>query len=589
MMEPFEELMTLAGIPITEAEEVTLPNENSLGKRIESRNNQSILKNFWNWFADSKIKDAQGRPLVLYHGTDYSFTQFEMTGEVDFPSAAFFTSKKTLAKTYGSNVMPVYLKMSNPFVINAEGKMFNDFYEQMAEGMHYAKDNGFDGIIIRNLRDDWGQNNKRGILADTYTVFDSGQIKSVENDGEFSLTSSNIYEGIEMEKFDGYLKSINDAEILNERLYPEIENETYKKILDYTSLTGRANAITKWVSELFLRGELNAQFWENGKETIKKYKSLLQAGKAKSINNYSSYDELERSVHETGSISNKERKREIGREVVNLGNVNGYNLYEIQSYAASKKYGANTRWCTTVKDDDYYYNNHCTKTLDGGFRKLIYAINSFVETNQKYALNILRVITYPFYNFNVVVYDQLDNIVGSYSCQNALNLCSYKNDSYDDKETVDKLVEWAIDKYDLHKEAGEKEVGQPIGEAVSYATSMSCNGFDNEQRIIHNVETPYIKFLMGEKELMRDQSDYVRLRVASIIKDMIPDLKTAYFTISGKEFYDILTDKLGSPKKASLLLHKYGLKGIRYAGRDDGEYAVIFNPEDLSGLKKFYG
>ena len=118
---------------------------------------------------------------------------------------------------------------------------------------------------------------------------------------------------------------------------------------------------------------------------------------------------------------------------------------------------------------------------------------------------------------------------------------------------------------------------------------MSCNGFDNEQRIIHNVETPYIKFLMGEKELMRDQSDYVRLRVASIIKDMIPDLKTAYFTISGKEFYDILTDKLGSPKKASLLLHKYGIKGIRYAGREDGEYAVIFNPEDLSGLKKFYG
>ena len=44
---------------------------------------------------------------------------------------------------------------------------------------------------------------------------------------------------------------------------------------------------------------------------------------------------------------------------------------------------------------------------------------------------------------------------------------------------------------------------------------------------------PNIKFLMGEKELMRDQSDYVRLRVASIIKDMIPDLKSVYFTISG--------------------------------------------------------
>lgn len=577
MMELFEELMTLAGIPVTEAEEATvLPNENSLGKRIAPRNNQSILKNFWNWFADSKIKDSQGRPLVLYHGTNYSFTQFEMKGGVDFPRAAYFSSKKTLAKTYGSKIIPVYLKISNPYVANAEGATFNDFYDQMASDMYYARDNGFDGVIIRNLRDDWGQHSKRGILADTYAVFDSCQIKAIENGGYYDANSENIYES-------------ENTEMLNERLYPEIENETYNKILNYTSLTGRANAITKWVADLFLRGELNSQFWENGKETIKKYKSLLQAGKVKPINKYSSYAELERSVFNTDNITNKERKREIGREVVNLGNVNGYNLYEIQSYAASKKYGANTRWCTTVKDDDYYYNNHCTKTLDGGFRKLIYAINSFVETNQKYALNILRVITYPFYNFNVVVYDQLDNIVGSYSCQNALNLCSYKNDSYDDKETVDKLVEWAIDKYDLHKEAGEKEVGQPIGEAVSYATSMSCNGFDNEQRIIHNVETPYIKFLMGEKELMRDQSDYVRLRVASIIKDMIPDLKSVYFTISGTEFYDILTNKLGSPKKASLLLHKYGIKGFRYSGSEDGEYAVIFNPEDLSGLKKFSG
>ena len=107
--------------------------------------------------------------------------------------------------------------------------------------------------------------------------------------------------------------------------------------------------------------------------------------------------------------------------------------------------------------------------------------------------------------------------------------------------------------------------------------------------IIHKIELPDIKFLMGEKELMRDQSEYVRLRAASIVKNMMPDLKSVYFTISGKEFYDILTDKLGSPKKASLLLHKYGIKGVRYAGREDDEYAVIFNPDDLRVLKKFYG
>ena len=149
--------------------------------------------------------------------------------------------------------------------------------------------------------------------------------------------------------------------------------------------------------------------------------------------------------------------------------------------------------------------------------------------------------------------------------------------------------DWFLETYYPNLAKTSRGSKTEIEETVAHTDSMSCNGFDNEQRIIHKVETPNIKFLMGEKELMRDQSDYVRLRIASIIKDMIPDLKSVYFTISGKEFYDILTDKLGSPKKASLLLHKYGIKGIRYAGSDDGEYAVIFNPEDLSGLKKFYG
>ena len=59
--------------------------------------------------------------------------------------------------------------------------------------------------------------------------------------------------------------------------------------------------------------------------------------------------------------------------------------------------------------------------------------------------------------------------------------------------------------------------------------------------------------------------------------------------LSGKEFYKFLSDKLDSQKKASLLLYKYGIKGIHYFGEQDGECVVIFNPEDLHVLKKFYG
>ena len=34
------------------------------------------IRNFWKWFGDSKVVDDQGRPLVVYHGTDVTFDEF---------------------------------------------------------------------------------------------------------------------------------------------------------------------------------------------------------------------------------------------------------------------------------------------------------------------------------------------------------------------------------------------------------------------------------------------------------------------------------------------------------------------------------
>jgi hypothetical protein len=104
---------------------------NSNGGLIHST--EQGIKNFWRWFDSSVTTDEQGRPLVLYHGTDKAFGEFNnQINRTDAPWSRlghFFTQDASLASSFtkgkkwsssksrhpkGANVIPVYLKLSNP-------------------------------------------------------------------------------------------------------------------------------------------------------------------------------------------------------------------------------------------------------------------------------------------------------------------------------------------------------------------------------------------------------------------------------------------------------------------------------------------
>ena len=97
-----------------------------------------------------------------------------------------------------SNLYGCYLKMENPLVVDAGKKPYwqipfpplnkTTTTETIAE---YAKQNGFDGAIIKNVYETDYENQ----LCTDYIVFSSNQIKSAyDNNGEFSPESENIYE-----------------------------------------------------------------------------------------------------------------------------------------------------------------------------------------------------------------------------------------------------------------------------------------------------------------------------------------------------------------------------------------------------------
>lgn len=172
---------------------------------------QTETENFKKWFGDwendpenaSKVVNKYGKPIVVYHGTNKKFTEFSMQRLTDFPEAAYFTDKVKVAQTYANNmvdVMKVYLRIVNPYYINAQNKTFNQFYDKLVSDINYAKENGRDGVIISNVRDDWGQKGGR-LNGTTYIVFEPNQIKSaIGNDGSFDPKNPNITKSLGKEK-----------------------------------------------------------------------------------------------------------------------------------------------------------------------------------------------------------------------------------------------------------------------------------------------------------------------------------------------------------------------------------------------------
>lgn len=181
--------------------------EGSLSQREET-------PEFKSWFGDSKVVDAQGAPLVVYHGSGKDIEQFAPVSKLG-NKGIYFTATPKLAAVYardrsdtvGGNpaIYPVYLSVKNPLVIEGPKDSFldglrayfnKDFTEQKKRAQWdaelasaYVTDEriadlrakGYDGIV--------------NSAADEIVVFDPTQVKSaVGNNGDFDPNNPNIVE-----------------------------------------------------------------------------------------------------------------------------------------------------------------------------------------------------------------------------------------------------------------------------------------------------------------------------------------------------------------------------------------------------------
>lgn len=163
--------------------------------------------NFWRWFGNSKVVDAQGNPLVVYHGTAYNFSKFS-GGIGQRRGISFFTVDPHEASSYADNtttnhrdnyddddgndtVYAVYLRIENPFNPDDPSHRAKigmpdnpGTWEWMEIYAHDMKKAGFDGMLVREVED--------AHIFD-YAVFSGQQVKSaIGNNGDFDPNNPDI-------------------------------------------------------------------------------------------------------------------------------------------------------------------------------------------------------------------------------------------------------------------------------------------------------------------------------------------------------------------------------------------------------------
>ena len=92
----------------------------------DSEGNQ-LSKEQQGFFKDSKIRDANGNLLKVFHGTPKKFTTFRQGTAEGWGEGIYFTDNIEAAKEFGENIVEAYLNITNPFNIDTMSYYDIDF------------------------------------------------------------------------------------------------------------------------------------------------------------------------------------------------------------------------------------------------------------------------------------------------------------------------------------------------------------------------------------------------------------------------------------------------------------------------------
>ena len=240
------------------------PNSEELGTKDHVFYSKDITntKAFKDWFGDSKVVDENGEPLVVYHGTKERFTKFKLnngmiwfTDEGDVADVASDTYEQD-----GGNVMPVHLKMDNPYFWKESDREPDRLF------VSQLKKQGYDGIILPS---NFGNKD--------YVVFDPTQIKSATgNSGSFDPNNPDIRYSKDLDE--AYLELAKDPEKNEIKLQKMVDAEAEKWAPD-THVRYERDGDKVWEKGYVANGPI-AKRYHGGPKNIRKFSDTKRGSRS---------------------------------------------------------------------------------------------------------------------------------------------------------------------------------------------------------------------------------------------------------------------------------------------------------------------
>lgn len=191
---------------------------------------QTETRQFKRWFKDSRVVDEDGKPLIVYHGSDADFNAFDMTkGRANMDiQGAFFSPWDDDAAGYGGNVRAFYLSIKNPADEGTAYKALNRFKGQNEAGVkarEYLESLGYDGV------------NNGG---EEYIAFHPEQIKSAtDNVGLFDPMNPDTRYSLVLNQFGNV--NAQKIDTLTDRIKQGLLGDAHEKQINREQVE-RANA-----------------------------------------------------------------------------------------------------------------------------------------------------------------------------------------------------------------------------------------------------------------------------------------------------------------------------------------------------------
>ena len=628
---------------------------NSDGERIAQ--SEAALRNFYNWFGDSKVVDEQGRPLVVYHGTYAEFNNFNKNMVSNYSAYSknfYFTENKQRATDYGNKILSVYLKSDNLFDVELNLPTREDIEKinkiLAKDGLKLEGDYGFNGMYMtgENFLNDLGVMTEQdydyllkeigydGIKSkDEFIVFNPNQIKSTSNRGTYS-ESENIY----------YQREISDEEL-------EADLAEFDKILDsfaeenkeYYNKKGKfedAKKIQKKYQNYFMyniadasnpRGIHDPFYFEyDGKKDITNIWTPKKLEKSSNIILYRGAEQIFIPVNEFDEskfkklgfkrqkvfdeglrdiyTENKEEKSDYLRD---FERIDGKYVRKPETYYQSAFAGSRVDYDRPSLEAIGSGEGHAAHGWG-----LYYALNRDVAEGYRRAFLGAKYNGVDWKDTVIAKYDQFiqDALLSGDKTKQEKIIAYFENSLTKEQtrlnaylsESTKNMSNSEKKERKLHIEAAQEQI-KKLTPVVDFVKSFDISKLKTEGGQVHEVDIPENPYLLDEQKPFSEQSDIVKKGIIDTLNSMNLTEKQKEKFINnienrrdtGKEIYEELVVAMGTSRGDGLIssskenmplvskaLAENGVKGITYFGRQDGRCFVIFNPEDVKVIQKFY-